>query len=61
MSSHRNALFVYVFMLTRYLSISLQVGVFACVGPVLVLKVNPHCSSELVCGDELSQLYFLSW
>ncbi|KAM9458628.1 telomerase protein component 1 isoform 1-T2 [Salvelinus alpinus] len=38
-----------------------QVGVFVCAGPVLVLEVNPHCSSELVCGDALGQLYFLSW
>ncbi|KAK6310921.1 hypothetical protein J4Q44_G00189760 [Coregonus suidteri] len=38
-----------------------QVGVFVCSGPVLVLEVNPHCSSELVCGDALGQLYFLSW
>nr|XP_023990513.1 oocyte zinc finger protein XlCOF20-like [Salvelinus alpinus] len=35
--------------------------VFVCAGPVLVLEVNPHCSSELVCGDALGQLYFLSW
>ncbi|KAK6310917.1 hypothetical protein J4Q44_G00189720 [Coregonus suidteri] len=38
-----------------------QVGVFVCSGPVLVLEVNPHCSSELECVDALCQLYFLSW
>ncbi|KAJ8012283.1 hypothetical protein DPEC_G00067060 [Dallia pectoralis] len=38
-----------------------QMGLFVCGGPVLVLEVNPHCFTELVCGDALGKLYFLSW
>ncbi|XP_046882661.1 telomerase protein component 1 [Hypomesus transpacificus] len=38
-----------------------QVGMFVCGGPVLVLEVNPHSASELVCGDELGRFYHLSW
>ncbi|KAL0966294.1 hypothetical protein UPYG_G00293480 [Umbra pygmaea] len=38
-----------------------QVGVFVCAGPVLLLEINPQCFTELVCGDALGQLYFLSW
>ncbi|XP_054623593.1 telomerase protein component 1 isoform X2 [Dunckerocampus dactyliophorus] len=38
-----------------------QVGMFVCGGPVLMLEVNPEKPSELVCGDGLGKLYFLSW
>nr|XP_057928981.1 telomerase protein component 1 [Doryrhamphus excisus] len=38
-----------------------QVGMFVCSGPVLMLEVNPEKPSELVCGDGLGKLYFLSW
>ncbi|KAM3866164.1 telomerase protein component 1 [Diretmus argenteus] len=38
-----------------------QVGMFVCGGPVLVLEVNPDRPNELVCGDGLGKLYFLSW
>ncbi|KAK2822732.1 hypothetical protein Q5P01_022797 [Channa striata] len=38
-----------------------QVGLFVCAGPVLVLEVNPEKPNELVCGDGLGKLYFLTW
>ncbi|KAJ8397340.1 hypothetical protein AAFF_G00438890 [Aldrovandia affinis] len=38
-----------------------QVGVFVCWGPVLSVEVNPHRPTELVCGDGLGHIYFLSW
>ncbi|XP_028988903.1 telomerase protein component 1 [Betta splendens] len=37
-----------------------QVGMFLCRGPVLVLEVNPEKPTELVCGDDQGNLYFLS-
>ena len=43
------------------LSFLLQVGMFVCEGPVVILKVNPEKPTELVCGDERGKLYFLSW
>lgn len=39
----------------------LQVGMFVCAGPVLVLEMNPEKPSELVCGDGQGKMYFLSW
>lgn len=52
--------FLFIYAYTPSLSNSVQVGV--CVGPVMVLELNPHCSSELACVvDALGQLYFLSW
>ncbi|XP_010888175.2 telomerase protein component 1 [Esox lucius] len=38
-----------------------QVGLFVCGAPVLVLELNPHCCTELVCGDAMGELYLLSW
>lgn len=38
-----------------------QVGMFVCSGPVQALEVNPETPSQLVCGDALGKLYFLSW
>ncbi|XP_064201609.1 telomerase protein component 1 [Anguilla rostrata] len=38
-----------------------QVGVFVCGGPVVTLEVNPLHPTQLVCGDRLGGLYFLSW
>ena len=51
-----------LFSNNRYLlSLSTQVGMFVCAGPVLHLEVNPEKPSELVCGDGQGKLYFLSW
>ncbi|XP_029930833.1 telomerase protein component 1 [Myripristis murdjan] len=38
-----------------------QVGMFVCEGPVLLLEVNQQHPTQLVCGDGLGKLYFLSW
>ncbi|XP_048867446.1 telomerase protein component 1 [Brienomyrus brachyistius] len=38
-----------------------QVGLFDCKSPVVSLEVNPCHPTELVCGDELGRLYWLSW
>ncbi|XP_053738812.1 telomerase protein component 1 isoform X3 [Synchiropus splendidus] len=38
-----------------------QLGMFVCEGPVLVLELNPENPSEMVCGDGLGNVYFLSW
>ncbi|XP_061694607.1 telomerase protein component 1 isoform X2 [Syngnathoides biaculeatus] len=38
-----------------------QVGMFVCGGPVVLLEVNPEKPSEMVCGDALGKVYFLSW
>ncbi|XP_028831338.1 telomerase protein component 1 [Denticeps clupeoides] len=38
-----------------------QVGMFVCEGPVTNLELNPSNSREMVCGDALGRLYFLSW
>ncbi|KAK3531414.1 hypothetical protein QTP70_019258 [Hemibagrus guttatus] len=38
-----------------------QVGLFVCGAPVEVLEVNPSDPSQIVCGDALGQIYFLSW
>ncbi|XP_061652420.1 telomerase protein component 1 isoform X2 [Phyllopteryx taeniolatus] len=38
-----------------------QLGMFVCSGPVVLLEVNPEKPSEMVCGDALGKLYFLSW
>lgn len=49
------------FSLPILYSLLLQLGMFVCGGPVLVLEVNPEKPSELVCGDGQGKLYFLSW
>ncbi|KAM9469250.1 telomerase protein component 1-like isoform 2-T2 [Clarias gariepinus] len=38
-----------------------QLGLFVCDAPVEVLQVNPNDPSQIVCGDALGQIYFLSW
>ncbi|XP_053502261.1 telomerase protein component 1 isoform X2 [Ictalurus furcatus] len=38
-----------------------QLGLFVCGAPVEVLQVNPNDPSQIVCGDALGQIYFLSW
>ncbi|XP_047676292.1 telomerase protein component 1 isoform X2 [Tachysurus fulvidraco] len=38
-----------------------QVGLFVCGAPVEVLQVNPNNPSQIMCGDALGQIYFLSW
>ncbi|XP_037131488.1 telomerase protein component 1 isoform X2 [Syngnathus acus] len=38
-----------------------QVGMFVCGSPVVLLEVNPENPSEMVCGDTLGKVYFLSW
>ncbi|XP_036374733.1 telomerase protein component 1 [Megalops cyprinoides] len=38
-----------------------QVGMFSCAAPVVSLEVNPCRPSELVCGDTLGGIYFLTW
>lgn len=38
-----------------------QVALFVCAAPLEVLTVNPNDPSQLVCGDTLGQIYFLSW
>ncbi|XP_034166297.2 telomerase protein component 1 isoform X2 [Pangasianodon hypophthalmus] len=38
-----------------------QLGLFVCGAPVEVLQVNPNDPSQLVCGDALGKIYFLSW
>ncbi|KAJ8272571.1 hypothetical protein GJAV_G00090780 [Gymnothorax javanicus] len=38
-----------------------QVGAFVCGAPVLSLAVNPVRPTQLVCGDALGGVYFLSW
>ncbi|KAG7454993.1 hypothetical protein MATL_G00251820 [Megalops atlanticus] len=38
-----------------------QVGMFLCAAPVVSLEVNPCRPSELVCGDALGGIYFLTW
>ncbi|XP_068604898.1 telomerase protein component 1 [Brachionichthys hirsutus] len=38
-----------------------QVGMFVCGAPVVHLEVNPKTPTELVCGDEQGNIYFLSW
>ncbi|GAA6076322.1 telomerase protein component 1 isoform X1 [Tachysurus ichikawai] len=37
------------------------VGLFVCGAPVEVLQVNPNDQSQIMCGDALGQIYFLSW
>ncbi|MCJ8740420.1 hypothetical protein PDJAM_G00058670 [Pangasius djambal] len=38
-----------------------QLGLFVCDAPVEVLQVNPNDPSQIVCGDALGKVYFLSW
>ncbi|XP_026876678.2 telomerase protein component 1 [Electrophorus electricus] len=38
-----------------------QVGMFVCKAPVQVLEVNQDDPRQLVCGDTLGKIYFLSW
>ncbi|MCJ8740405.1 hypothetical protein PDJAM_G00058650 [Pangasius djambal] len=38
-----------------------QLGLFVCDAPVEVLQVNPNDPSQIVCGDALGKIYFLSW
>ncbi|XP_076828071.1 telomerase protein component 1 isoform X2 [Brachyhypopomus gauderio] len=38
-----------------------KVGRFVCKAPVEVLEVNQDDPRQLVCGDTLGQVYFLSW
>ncbi|XP_049326021.1 telomerase protein component 1-like isoform X1 [Astyanax mexicanus] len=38
-----------------------QVGLFVCGAPVEILEINEDDPSQLVCGDALGQVYFLSW
>ncbi|KAL6489721.1 hypothetical protein MHYP_G00000660 [Metynnis hypsauchen] len=38
-----------------------QVGLFVCGAPVEILEVNEDDPGQLVCGDALGQVYFLSW
>ncbi|XP_036453087.1 telomerase protein component 1-like [Colossoma macropomum] len=38
-----------------------QVGLFVCGAPVEILEVNEDDPGQLMCGDALGQVYFLSW
>ncbi|XP_062916230.1 telomerase protein component 1 isoform X3 [Mobula hypostoma] len=38
-----------------------QVGLFLCRSPVLCLVSNPACPGQVICGDNLGNVYFLGW